>query len=179
MRSKSALLVTALVVAGLSTSSALAGADPDPEPLPAEPLPSVEAAPPAEAAPAESAPVAPASVIDADGTYSVGVDIVAGTYSTPGPVEGDACYWKRISATGGTIIDNAMSLKPQIVRIEPTDLAFKSNGCQPWQLTDAVAPPTPGSQTIPALISLAQLRAHLGQLNAGAGSFGLPPVPAP
>lgn len=155
------LITAALLLTAVSASSGVAAADPEPAPAPAP------------------APV-PATVIDADGTYSVGVDIVPGVYSTPGPIEGDACYWKRISATGGAIIDNAMSLKPQVVNIEATDLAFKSNGCQPWQLTpDAVAPPTPGTDTLPALIALAKLRAQLGTLNAGAGSFGLPPVPTP
>ncbi|MGK2883064.1 MAG: hypothetical protein ACSLE6_20545 [Mycobacterium sp.] len=172
MRKESVLLIAALVHFGVAGHTGVASAQPAPAP---EPTPAAEPAPGSEPAPA-SVPVA---AMDVDGTYSVGVDIVPGTYSTPGPVEGDACYWKRISATGGAIIDNAMSVKPQIVNIEATDLAFKTNGCQPWQLTDAVAPPTPGSATIPALISLAQLRAQLGALNAGAGGFGLPPVPTP
>lgn len=159
MKREAVLITAALVFGGMSASAGVASADPEPTPDPA--------------------PV-PVTVIETDGTYSVGVDIVPGVYSTAGPVEGDACYWKRISATGGAIIDNAMSLKPQVVNIEATDLAFKSNGCQPWQLTpDAVAPPTPGTEMLPALISLAKLRAQLGTLNAGAGSFGLPPVPTP
>ena len=33
---------------------------------------------------------------------------------------------------GATILDNALSSKPQLVVIEPTDTAFKTSGCQPW-----------------------------------------------
>lgn len=156
MWKQSALIIAALAAAGSLGPVGIASADPEPAPPP---------------------PV-PANVINADGTYHVNVDIVPGTYSTPGPVEGDACYWKRISATDGAIIDNAMSLKPQIVQIDATDLAFRTNGCQPWQLTDEVAP-TPGTGTLPALIALAQLRAQMGTVNAGAGDMGLPPVPMP
>lgn len=35
----------------------------------------------------------------------------------------------------GALIDNALSKKPQVVTIEPTDKAFKTHGCQPWQNT--------------------------------------------
>ena len=93
-------------------------------------------APPPPPSPAQ----APKTTIDADGTYAVGVDIVAGTYSSAGPIEDDgACYWKRTS--GEKMVDNALTKKPQVVRIEPGDTAFTTNDCQPWQLTDAAPPP--------------------------------------
>ncbi|MCG5434013.1 hypothetical protein LV457_17210 [Mycobacterium sp. MYCO198283] len=87
---------------------------------------------PAAAEPA--APPTPKTSIDADGTYSVGTDIVAGTYRSAGPAGDGTCYWKRLR--GDAIVDNAMSKKPQTVQVDATDTAFRSNGCQPWQLVD-------------------------------------------
>ncbi len=53
------------------------------------------------------------------------------------------CYWKRTSNPDGALIDNNLSKKPQVVQIDPTDKAFKTDGCQPWQLNpDATPPPT-------------------------------------
>jgi hypothetical protein len=92
----------------------------------------------AQADPAPAPPPAPKTSIDADGTYTVGKDIQPGTYSSAGPVGDGACYWKRVNGTN--IIDNALSKKAQIVRIEPTDTAFTTRECQPWQLTDAPVP---------------------------------------
>ena len=81
-----------------------------------------------------------AAVADHDGTYSVGTDIVPGTYSSAGPVGSGRCYWKRLSGPNGNdIIDNALSSKPQVVQIGPSDTAFKTDGCQPWQKTDPVS----------------------------------------
>ena len=81
----------------------------------------------------------PANVsIDKDGTYSVGSQIVPGTYSSPGPVQGGVCYWKRVS--GDKIVDNAMSKQPQIVQIDATDTSFKTSECQPWQKIDDCLP---------------------------------------
>ncbi|HUM00557.1 MAG TPA: hypothetical protein VLU24_14330, partial [Mycobacterium sp.] len=73
------------------------------------------------------------------------------------------CYWKRTSPDGD-IIDNALSKKPQIVQVLPTDSAFKTNGCQPWQLTDAVPP-----GVVPPLIAGAQLQGIINDINARAG----------
>jgi hypothetical protein len=130
-----------LVLAGCGASSAIAGADP-----PAPPAP-----PP---------PPAPATTMDHDGTYKVGTDIVAGTYSSAGPVGDGACYWKRLGgANGNDIVDNALSKKAQIVQIAPTDASFKTDGCQAWQITDA-APP----QALPPAIAGAQLPLLIGQL---------------
>ncbi|MDF2824143.1 MAG: hypothetical protein K0R68_1551, partial [Mycobacterium sp.] len=99
--------VSALAVTGLCVAGGTAQAEPTPAPAPAP---------------------APAVTIDADGTYSVGGDIAPGTYQSPGPVEGDACYWKRVG--GDQILDNAMSKKAQAVQIEATDTAFTTSGCQ-------------------------------------------------
>jgi hypothetical protein len=104
--------------------------------------------------------------MDHDGTYAVGTDIVAGTYSSGGPVGDGTCYWKRVN--GSDTVDNAMSKKPQVVRIDPGDTAFKTDGCQPWQLTPDAAPPPTG------LPPLAQLGGLINIINNGAAP---PPHP--
>lgn len=80
------------------------------------------------------APGGPKTVIDADGTYTVGTDILPGTYRSAGPVANGACYWKRVK--GDQIVDNALTKKPQVVQIDPTDTVFKTDRCQPWQKTE-------------------------------------------
>lgn len=124
--------------------------------------------------PAPTPPPMLQTTMDHAGTYAIGTDIVAGTYASAGPVEGDKCYWKRVGGDdGNTTLDNALTGKAQVVQIEPTDTAFKTNGCQPWQLTDA---PPPG-QT-PPWLSQIQLRHYLDVLNGLAGQSGngqLPP----
>lgn len=107
-----AAVAALLVVAG--SAGGFAGAEPTPEPSP----------PP---------PPAPKTVIDKDGSYVVGADIVPGTYRSAGPVAGSACYWKRMR--GDELIDNALTKKPQVVQIDPTDTMFKTDRCQTWQLT--------------------------------------------
>lgn len=144
------------MVAGWAASAVVASADPDetrgpapgpPPGAPASPSPAPAASPSAAPSPAASpgaspAPAAPKTSIDKDGVYAVGTDIVPGTYSSGGPVGNGTCYWKRMSNPDGALIDNAMSKKPQVVQIDPGDKAFKTSGCQPWQLTpDAVPPP--------------------------------------
>ena len=106
-------LAVALAVAWATAGGA--GADPAPPPAPA-----------------------PKPVIDADGTFTVGKDIAPGTYRSDGPRDGNACYWRRIS--GDKIVDSAMTKKPQVVLIEPSDTAFRTDRCAPWQLTEC--PPT-------------------------------------
>ncbi|MGE2815278.1 hypothetical protein ACQI5H_09055 [Mycobacterium heidelbergense] len=139
----------ALVIAGWAVSAGVAYGDPEPAP---EPSP---AEPPA-AAPANG----PKTSIDHDGTFAVGTDIAPGTYSTAGPVANGTCYWKRMGNPDGNLIDNSMSKKPQVVRIEPTDKAFKTDGCQPWQQTDAAPPPDASGPAAGA-----QLQGTLGILN--------------
>jgi hypothetical protein len=150
---KSVILAATLVIAGLGAPAGLAGADPTTPPMPPPPPP-------------------PKTSIDADGTYAVGTDIAPGTYASAGPADGSTCYWKRIN--GETIIDNALTKKPQVVGIEPTDTAFKTSGCQAWTLTDAPAPPAPGS----APMSI-QDRLALGVLNGYIGQAGGQPLPQP
>lgn len=81
------------------------------------------------------------TTIDADGSYTVGTDIVPGVYQSAGPVDG-ACYWKRTA--GDQLVDNALTKKPAFVQILPTDTTFTTSDCQAWQLTNAPMPPQPG-----------------------------------
>ncbi len=137
----------ALLVAGWFGSLGIAAADPDPTPSPA-PTPAPSGAP----VPAG----APKTTIDRDGIYTVGTDIAPGTYSSAGPVGTGTCYWKRTGNPDGALVDNAMSKKPQVVQIEPTDKTFKTSGCQPWLPTSDAPPPN---------VSGPQLQASLGILN--------------
>ncbi|MCW2690232.1 MAG: conserved rane protein [Mycobacterium sp.] len=153
MRLKTTALVAAtLVFAGCVTASGIASADPPP------PAPG------------------PKATIDSSGTFLVGTDIVPGTYSTAGPVGDGTCYWKRLgSINGSDIIDSAMSSKPQVVQIDPSDKAFKTDGCQAWQKTDSAS----ADGDTPPDIAQAQLRAYLDTLNAGARQFGGEQLPLP
>ncbi|MGB3481509.1 MAG: hypothetical protein WBB07_04730 [Mycobacterium sp.] len=145
---KSAVWVSALALAGLFTAGS-AHAEPEPTPEPA----------------------APKTSIEANGTYNVGSDIAPGTYQSPGPLADGACYWKRV---GGTeILDNAMSKKAQAVQIEPTDTAFTTSGCQPWQKTDCA----PGC--LPAPASPLDVLSQLGRVLTGPKTPPAPSAPAP
>ncbi|OBK16064.1 hypothetical protein [Mycobacterium asiaticum] len=144
----------ALLVAGWAASVGIAAADPDPAPAPSNPAPAPSGSP----APAPAG--TPKTTIDHDGVYTVGTDIAPGTYSSGGPVGSGTCYWKRIGNPDGALIDNAMTKKPQVVQIEPTDKAFKTSGCQPWQ-PSSDAP----SSGLPGPVAGAQLQTSLGILN--------------
>jgi len=185
----------AFAVALVGTASGVAGADPatpDPAPGPVAtgPAPGPIATGPAPgptdsgstaAGPTATDPAAtdpdapttppavPKTTIDADGTYAVGTDIVPGVYSSAGPVDNGTCYWKRTSNPDGATLDNALTKKPQTVQIDPTDKSFKTDGCQPWQLTNGAAPPPPDMP--PALAGL-KLQAYMAQLNARAAASG-------
>jgi hypothetical protein len=156
----------ALIVAGWVGAVGLgfpAAADPDSAPAPAPPGTSAPAPPGTRAPAPPGAPAAagvPKTTIDHDGTYAVGTDIAPGTYSSAGPVGNGTCYWKRVGNPDGALIDNALTKKPQVVQIEPTDKAFKTDGCQVWQQTGD-APPT----ELPGPIAGAQLQGTLGILN--------------
>lgn len=129
---------------------------------------------PAVAEPPAPAPATPKSAIDTDGTFTVNTDIVPGTYATAGPVGDGVCYWKRADGTG-TTLDNAMTKKPQVVAITPTDATFKTTGCQAWQLTDQ-APPSEGSPQLNGL----KMQGYLALINGMAGMAGpVPPPPPP
>lgn len=113
------------------------------------------------------------AAIDRDGTFAVGTELQPGIYSSAGPAEGTKCYWRRIGADNVTL-NNALSSQPQLVLIEATDVAFKTRGCQPWQLTqDAVL-----TGETPPWLSQLKLRHELDILNGLAGQSGngqLPP----
>ena len=145
-----ALLAAALALAGGGVFAGIAGADPPPP--------------------------QPKTTIDHDGTFVVGSDVEPGTYSSGGPVGNGTCYWKRLGGPNGTdIVDNALTKKPQVVQIDSGDKAFKTDGCQPWQKTDAASPPG----NVPPLIAGAQLRSYLDTINAAAGQVGAGQVPRP
>ncbi|SPM26807.1 hypothetical protein MTAB308_282, partial [Mycobacterium terramassiliense] len=137
-----------VLLAGWAASAVVAGADPEPTP-----------------------PPGPKTTMDHDGTFAVGSDIAPGIYSSAGPVGDGTCYWKRTGNPDGNLVDNALSKKPQVVQIEPTDKAFKTTGCQPWQLTpDATPPPTAPP---------AGVQGTLGILNGLLGGQNSPPPPHP
>ena len=157
-----AATAAALVVAVMGALPGVAAADPTtPAPTPA-PTPANGPAP------------ALKTTVDADGVYAVGTDIVPGVYTSAGPVGDGTCFWKRLGADGATL-DNALTQTPQTVVIDPTDQSFKTNGCQPWQLSDAPPPPQ-ASGLGPALAGL-QLQAYMAQLNARAAASGQAPPP--
>jgi hypothetical protein len=113
-------------------------------------------------------PPAPKTTLDAAGTYAVGTDIVPGVYASAGPIPDGACYWKRVS--GDKLVDNALTKKPQVVQIAPTDTSFTTNDCQAWQLTNQPPPPQAAPQDL------------LGQLGTFLGPAILapkPPAPTP
>lgn len=67
-----------------------------------------------------------------DGTYIVGTDVAAGTYSAPG---GQFCYWERLSGFGGEfedIIANGTGESGQLVTIAEGDAGFETSGCGEW-----------------------------------------------
>jgi hypothetical protein len=159
MSKSTSVAAAALVVLGWGASAGLASADPP-------------APPPAPAPPPGQAPAAPAGgpkmTIDHDGVFNVGTDIVPGTYTSAGPVGTGVCYWKRLGDDAKQPIDNAMSKKPQIVKIDPTDKTFKTSGCQAWQKNDA-AVPDPGKSPEQASLGLGILNSLIG------GGGGTPP----
>ena len=168
---KKAATAAALLVAVAGAVPGVATADPT-APTPATPDPAAPA--PATPAPAEPAD-APKTTIDADGIYAVGTDIVPGVYTTAGPVADGACFWKRTGNPDGATIDNALTKKPQTVQIEPTDQSFKTNGCQPWQLSGG-APPPQASGLAPMIAGL-KLQAYMAELNSRAAASGQAPSP--
>jgi hypothetical protein len=155
-----AVAAAALVALSWGAAGGLASADP-PAPAPT---------PPPGPAPAPPPGPGPKTTIDHNGTFAVGTDIAPGTYTSAGPVGNGTCYWKRLAGDDGKqLVDNAMSKKPQVVRIDPTDKAFKTDGCQPWQKNDE-ATPDQGKSPADAGLPLGILGSLLG---------GGPPPPPP
>lgn len=104
--------------------------------------------PPANAEDPPLTPVAPAPYVPPpppvasgptrDGTYIVGTDIQPGTYkSSPTlALNYPFCTWKRLSDLTGNmtaVIAIQNSAGPTFVTVEPSDTAFETLSCQPWQ----------------------------------------------
>jgi hypothetical protein len=70
-----------------------------------------------------------------DGTWAVGIDIVAGTYHA---TSAGSCYWARLNSFSGEseaiITDGDAAPGPFTVTISPTDVGFVSSGCGEWTL---------------------------------------------
>jgi hypothetical protein len=147
---KTAALAAALLIAAGVTAGQVSAQPTDEPTPPADPTQQAQPGPDGQPA---AAPAGPKTTIDADGTYAVGKDIVPGNYASAGPVEGGACYWKRTS--GDSLVDNAMSKKPQVVQIQAGDTSFTTTDCQPWTLTSA---------PVPAQGSATDILAQLGKL---------------
>jgi hypothetical protein len=68
-----------------------------------------------------------------DGTWAVGIDIVAGTYQATST---GYCYWARLSSFSGAgdaiIADGNAAPGPFTVTIGANDVGFLSNGCGEW-----------------------------------------------
>jgi hypothetical protein len=148
MRSNQLAAMGAFVLVGWCASAGMAAADPTPAP-----------------------PPGPKTSIDSNGTYQVGTDIAPGTYSSAGPIENGACYWRRVS--GDTVVDNAMTKQPQVVQIDATDTSFKTSDCQPWQKIDdclpGCGPPTPAAGDVLGQLGRLLLRPPSGPLPAEGG----------
>ncbi|MFN8071159.1 MAG: hypothetical protein U0R66_05035 [Mycobacterium sp.] len=185
MGGRVAAVAAAAMTAGLLSAAGLASADPDTPAPPPPGLAAEAAAPPANAgptpdhaAPGEPPPApgpagpGPQHLMSHDGTFVVGKDVLPGVYTSAGPLPGDSCYWRRI-APDGTTLENALSKQPQTVQIDAGDMAFKTKGCQPWQLSDT-PPPNPN----PPWLSQLQLRHNLDILNGLAGQSGNGQLPA-
>ncbi len=164
-------LATASVLTALAWAASVGTAVADPTPAPPGPSP----APAHPAAPA-AAPAAAKTTIDHDGVYNVGTDIVPGVYTSAGPVPNGVCYWKRLGEDAKQPLDNAMSKKPQIVRIEATDKTFKTSGCQAWQKNDA-AVPDPGKSPEQAGLGLGILNSLIGGGNTSPPANPTPSTP--
>jgi hypothetical protein len=164
--SKSTIAAAAALMAlAWAGSIGLAVADPAP-------------APPAPAPGNGASPASAKTTIDHDGVYNVGTDIVPGVYTSAGPVGNGVCYWKRLGDDAKQPLDNAMSKKPQIVKIDPTDKTFKTDGCQAWQKNDA-AVPDPGKSPEQAGLGLGILNSLIGGGAAPAPAPPAAPAPAP
>jgi hypothetical protein len=129
----------------------------------------------AHADPAPAPAPAPKTTIDANGTFKVGTDVAAGTYTSAGPIADGVCSWKRSNGEG--VVDNAMTKKPQVVTIDPTDTTFSTRDCQPWQLTDCSA--GCAEQTTSPGSILGQLGTFLAPRLGGPPPAGPPPAPSP
>lgn len=172
-------VVAAMAFAGLVTAGPAAAEPAEPTP-PTPPVSTSAEAPPA-AGPAAAPPAAPVNVIDKDGTYKVGTDIVPGVYASAGPFPEGTCSWRRMAPVvtegePGQTLDRAFTKQPQVVEIKPDDGSFKTTGCQTWQLTDQ---PLPAPGMGPLMAGL-QWKLYMDTLNRNAKQYEAnPPQPAP
>ncbi|HEX3722660.1 MAG TPA: hypothetical protein VHV31_07700, partial [Nitrolancea sp.] len=99
-------------------------------------------------------PATPATTFG-DGTFLVGTDIAAGTYTNSDSSQG--CYWERDSSLDGSvssIIANSVSISRDIVTISSDDVAFVSDSCGTWTLdnkaltSNTTAPFTDGTYRV-------------------------------
>lgn len=83
-----------------------------------------------------AAPPAGPAVQLVNGLHQVGVNVVPGTFRTPGPdgSNGGGCYWTRSSATTGDVLDNGVVSGPGTITLGQDELVEVA-GCQPWALT--------------------------------------------
>jgi outer membrane biosynthesis protein TonB len=125
------------------TQEPTTSAEPTQEPTTsAEPTeaPTTEAEPTTSAEPTENSG-GQAEGSFGDGTWTVGEDIEAGTYSTTVPDDSFGCYWERLSGFSGgldDIITNAI-IQPgatATVTIDSSDAGFTSDGCGTWEQED-------------------------------------------
>lgn len=70
-----------------------------------------------------------------DGTWAVGIDIVAGTYQATST---GSCYWARLSSFSGAsdaiIADGDAAPGQFTVTISPADIGFLTSDCGQWTL---------------------------------------------
>jgi hypothetical protein len=82
-------------------------------------------------------PIGPGTTISRNGTFVVGTDIAPGTYKTAGPSDGmTICTWRRLSDLNNTdesTIDIGNEPGQAFVTVQPTDVAFYTQFCMPWQ----------------------------------------------
>lgn len=74
----------------------------------------------------------PASEIASDGTFEVGVDIVAGKWKADGVASGK-CYWKRMAPVTREIIENHYAEGGDVVWIKEGEL-FQVSECGRWSV---------------------------------------------
>ena len=138
----SALGLLICIVWAVSFAGAVANTPPATMPIPTPPgLPAEVVSPSVADEPSKTLPVPTPEpgTISGSGTFLVGVDIEPGTYRSAGPVASviPNCYWARHKDASGdmfSIIANANSQGPAVVKIAASDGAFETNGCQTWEL---------------------------------------------
>ncbi|MDQ2745240.1 MAG: ARC6/PARC6 family protein [Chloroflexota bacterium] len=106
-----------------------------------------------------------------DGTYIVGVDMLAGTYRSSGQT---GCYWERVKDFTGSgadsILANDNTDTAAIVTISPTDKGFGSKNCGTWtRIGDASS-----SSPAPTSAGIAAPSSNPPPTSAGSGSSSSP-----